>query len=105
VKLLDAEPQDFEYDGEMAADVALDPKLREAVYPFCRLTGPANVLVMPGLHAAHILTKAVPHLTSATTIGPVLMGLDKPAQIVPMQVGVNQLLDMACLAAYQAGPR
>jgi malate dehydrogenase (oxaloacetate-decarboxylating)(NADP+) len=105
VKLLDAERQDFEYDGEMAADVALDPKLREALYPFCRLTGPANVLVMPGLHAAHILTKAVPHLTSATTIGPVLMGLDKPAQIVPMQVGVNQLLDMACLAAYQAGPR
>jgi len=105
VKLLDAEKQDFEYDGEMAADVALDPKLRAAVYPFCRLTGPANVLVMPGLHAAHILTKAVPHLTSATTIGPVLMGLAKPAQIVPMQVGVNQLLDMACLAAYQAGLR
>ena len=103
VKLLDAEPQDFEYDGEMAADVALDPKLRATAYPFCRLSGPANVLVMPGLHAAHILTKAVPHLTSATTIGPVLMGLDRPAQIVPMGVGVNQLLDMAALAAYQAG--
>ena len=103
VKLLDAEPQDFEYDGEMAADVALDPKLRAAAYPFCRLTGPANVLVMPGLHAAHILTRAVPHLTSATTIGPILMGLAKPAQIVPMGVGVNQLLDMAALAAYQAG--
>ena len=103
VKLLDAEPQDFEYDGEMAADVALDPKLRAAAYPFCRLTGPANVLVMPGLHAAHILTRAVPHLTSATTIGPILMGLAKPAQIVPMGVGVNQLLDMAALAAYEAG--
>ncbi|MCS6892084.1 MAG: NADP-dependent malic enzyme [Rhodovarius sp.] len=105
VKLLDTHGADFEYDGEMAADVALDPKLRAALYPFCRLTGPANVLVMPGLHAAHILTKAVPHLTSATTIGPVLMGLEKPAQIVPMQLGVNQLLDMACLAAYQSLPR
>jgi malate dehydrogenase (oxaloacetate-decarboxylating)(NADP+) len=102
VKLLDAEGVDFEYDGEMGADVALDANLRASLYPFCRLTGPANVLVMPGLHAAHILTKAVPHLTSATTIGPVLMGLSHPAQIVPTGSGVNQLLDMATLAAYQA---
>ncbi|TCH98635.1 NADP-dependent malic enzyme [Roseococcus sp. SYP-B2431] len=102
VKLLDAKGVDFEYDGEMGADVALDANLRANLYPFCRLTGPANVLVMPGLHAAHILTKAVPHLTSATTIGPVLMGLRQPAQIVPTGAGVNQLLDMAALAAYQA---
>ncbi|HEV7455394.1 MAG TPA: NADP-dependent malic enzyme [Roseococcus sp.] len=102
VKLLDAQGVDFEYDGEMGADVALDANLRASLYPFCRLTGPANVLVMPGLHAAHILTKAVPHLTSATTIGPVLMGLSHPAQIVPTGSGVNQLLDMAALAAYQA---
>ncbi|WP_206934895.1 NADP-dependent malic enzyme [Roseococcus thiosulfatophilus] len=102
VKLLDAEGVDFEYDGEMGADVALDANLRASLYPFCRLTGPANVLVMPGLHAAHILTKAVPHLTSASTIGPVLMGLSHPAQIVPTGSGVNQLLDMAALAAYQA---
>jgi len=102
VKLLDAQEVDFEYDGEMGADVALDANLRASLYPFCRLTGPANVLVMPGLHAAHILTKAVPHLTSATTIGPVLMGLSHPAQIVPTGSGVNQLLDMATLAAYQA---
>ena len=102
VKLLDEQTVDFEYDGEMGADVALDPGLRASLYPFCRLTGAANVLVMPGLHAAHILTKAVPHLTSATTIGPVLMGLSRPAQIVPTGAGVNQLLDMATLAAYQA---
>ncbi|MBY0337876.1 MAG: NADP-dependent malic enzyme [Acetobacteraceae bacterium] len=102
VKLLDAEGADFEFDGEMSADVALDPGLRASLYPFCRLTGPANVLVMPGLHAAHILTKAVPRLTSATTIGPVLIGLSKPAQIVPTGAGVNQLLDMAALAAFQA---
>ncbi len=102
VKLLDEARPDFEYDGEMGADVALDANLRASLYPFCRLSGPANVLVMPGLHAAHILTKAVPHLTSATTIGPVLMGLSRPAQIVPTGAGVNQLLDMATLAAYQA---
>jgi len=102
VKLLDGRDVDFEYDGEMAADVALDPDLRSRFYPFCRLTGPANVLVMPGLHAAHILTRATPHLTSATTIGPLLMGLGAPAQIVATDASVNQLLDMACLAAYQA---
>jgi malate dehydrogenase (oxaloacetate-decarboxylating)(NADP+) len=102
VKLLDERRVDFEYDGEMSADVALDPGLRARLYPFCRLTGPANVLVMPGLHAAHILTRATPHLTSATTIGPLLIGLGAPVQIVPTDAGVNQLLDMACLAAYQA---
>lgn len=101
VKLLDERKADFEYDGEMTADVALDPALR-SLYPFCRLNGPANVLIMPGLHAAHILSKAAPRLTSATTIGPVLMGLEKPAQIVPISAGVNQILDMACLAAHDA---
>ena len=102
VKLLDQQGVDFEYDGEMSAEVALDANLRASLYPFCRLTGPANVLVMPGLHAAHILPKAVPPLASATAIGPVLMGLSRPAQIVSTGAGVNQLLDMAALAAYQA---
>jgi malate dehydrogenase (oxaloacetate-decarboxylating)(NADP+) len=102
VKLLDQTGVDFEHDGEMAADVALDPALRVQLYPFCRLTGPANVLVMPGLHAAHILTRAVPQLTSAPVIGPLLFGLSRPAQIVPMSASVNQVLDMACLAAHAA---
>jgi malate dehydrogenase (oxaloacetate-decarboxylating)(NADP+) len=105
VKLLDQREVDFEYDGEMAADVALDPALRATLYPFCRLTGAANVLVMPGLHAAHILTKAAPRLTSAQTIGPLLMGLSAPVQIVGMEAGVNQILDIACLAAHAAIPR
>ncbi|TDH63568.1 NADP-dependent malic enzyme [Dankookia rubra] len=102
VKLLDQRQVDFEYDGEMSADVALDPALRAHLYPFCRLTGAANVLVMPGLHAAHILTKSVPRLTSGTAIGPLLMGLSKPVQIVPVDASVTQLLDMACLAAHAA---
>ncbi|HZF76368.1 MAG TPA: NADP-dependent malic enzyme [Acetobacteraceae bacterium] len=105
VKLLDARGVDFEYDGEMAADVALDPALRAQLYPFSRLTGPANVLVMPGLHAAHILTKAVPRLTSARTIGPLLFGLSSSVQIAGLEAGVGQLLDLACLAAHAAIPR
>jgi malate dehydrogenase (oxaloacetate-decarboxylating)(NADP+) len=105
VKLLTERGADFEFDGEMAADVALDPALRAALYPFCRLSGPANILIMPGLHAAHILTRSVPQLTSATVIGPLLTGLSHSAQIVPMQAGVNQILDVACLAAHAALPR
>jgi malate dehydrogenase (oxaloacetate-decarboxylating)(NADP+) len=105
VKLLDARGVDFEYDGEMGADVALDPVLRAALYPFCRLTGPANVLVCPGLHAAHILTKATPRLTSATSIGPLLVGLSRSAQIVPVEASVNQVLEIACLAAHAAIPQ
>jgi malate dehydrogenase (oxaloacetate-decarboxylating)(NADP+) len=105
VKLLAERGADFEFDGEMAADVALDPKLRAALYPFCRLTGPANVLIMPGIHAAHILTRAVPQLTSSTVIGPLLTGLSHSAQIVPMQAGVNQIVDVACLAAHAAVTR
>ena len=105
VKLLSERGADFEFDGEMAADVALDPALRAALYPFCRLTGPANVLIMPGIHAAHILTRAVPQLTSSTVIGPLLTGLSHSAQIVPMQAGVNQIVDVACLAAHAAVTR
>ena len=105
VKLLTERGADFEFDGEMSADVALDPKLRAALYPFCRLTGPANVLIMPGIHAAHILTRAVPQLTSSTVIGPLLTGLSHSAQIVPMQAGVNQIVDVACLAAHAAVTR
>ena len=105
VKLLTERGADFEFDGEMSADVALDPGLRASLYPFSRLTGPANILIMPGLHAAHILTRSVPRLTSATVIGPLLTGLSHSAQIVPMQAGVNQILDVACLAAHAALPK
>jgi len=101
VALLDAKGVDFEYDGDMSPDVALDPA-RRALYPFCRLTGNANVLVMPGLHSAHITSRLAPRLGGGTLIGPLLLGLEKPAQVVPMDASVSQLVDMACLAAYQA---
>ena len=83
VRILDKQRVDFEYDGEMAADVALNMELREA-YPFCRLSGPANVLIMPAFHSASISTKMLQELGGATVIGPILVGLDRPVQIVPL---------------------
>ncbi len=101
VETLDHRGVDFEYDGEMSPDVALEPELR-ALYPFCRLTGPANVLVMPGLHSAHIVSRLAPRLGGGTTIGPLLIGMTHAAQIVPMDASSSQIVDVACLAAYQA---
>ncbi|HET7911626.1 MAG TPA: NADP-dependent malic enzyme [Pseudolabrys sp.] len=99
VKILDSRRVDFEYDGEMAADVALNPEL-VAAYPFCRLSGPANVLVMPAFHSASISTKMLQELGGATVIGPLLVGLDRPVQIVQLGAKDNQLVNMAALAAY-----
>ena len=101
VKLMDKRGVDFEYDGEMSPDVALEPSLR-ALYPFCRLTGPANVLVVPGLHSAHITTRIAPRLGGGSTIGPLLIGLTHPVQIAQLDSSVSQLVDLACLAAHQA---
>ena len=83
VTMLDRRNVDFEYDGEMAADVALSREAM-ALYPFCRLTGPANVLVMPAAHSASISTKMLQQLGGVTVIGPLLTGLDKPVQIASM---------------------
>jgi malate dehydrogenase (oxaloacetate-decarboxylating)(NADP+) len=99
VKILDGKRVDFEYDGEMAADVALNPSLA-AAYPFCRLSGPANVLVMPAFHSASISTKMLKELGGATVIGPLLVGLDRPVQIVQLGASDNQLVNMAALAAF-----
>jgi len=99
VRILDQRRVDFEYDGEMTADVALDPE-RLAAYPFCRLTGPANVLVMPALHSASISTKVLQELGGSTVIGPILVGLDRPVQIVPLGTKDTNLVNMAALAAY-----
>jgi malate dehydrogenase (oxaloacetate-decarboxylating)(NADP+) len=101
VRLLDQRRVDFEYDGEMAADVALNMDLREA-YPFCRLSGPANVLIMPGFQSASISTKLLLELGGATVIGPMLVGLDRPVQIVPLSANDAQIVNMAALAAFNA---
>ncbi len=102
VKLLDKRRVDFEYDGEMAADVALNPRMM-AQYPFCRLTGPANVLVMPAFHSASISTKMLQELGGSTVIGPLLVGLNKPVQIVSLNSKDSDIVNMAAIAAYNAG--
>jgi malate dehydrogenase (oxaloacetate-decarboxylating)(NADP+) len=102
IRLLDAEKVDFEYDGEMQADMALDYELLKSTYPFARLTGPANVLVMPGLHSAHISSRLMQKLGGVTVIGPVIDGLVKPVQIVQMGATVSDLVNHAALAAYGA---
>ncbi len=104
VAVLDARGVDFEYDGEMSPDVALDASFRE-LYPFCRLTGPANVLVMPGLHSAHITSRLAPRLGGGGTIGPLIIGLTHAAQLVSMNASVSQIVEVAALAAHQTVAR
>jgi malate dehydrogenase (oxaloacetate-decarboxylating)(NADP+) len=101
VRILDKRRVDFEYDGEMAADVALNAKVMEQ-YPFCRLSGPANVLVMPAFHSASISTKMLQELGGSTVIGPLLVGLDKSVQIVSMGAKDADIVNMAAIAAYNA---
>jgi malate dehydrogenase (oxaloacetate-decarboxylating)(NADP+) len=102
VKILDKRRVDFEYDGEMAADVALNPRLMQQ-YPFCRLSGPANVLVMPAFHSASISTRMLQELGGSTVIGPLLVGLNKPVQIVSLTAKDSDIVNMAAIAAYGAG--
>jgi malate dehydrogenase (oxaloacetate-decarboxylating)(NADP+) len=102
IALLDSRRVDFEYDGEIAADVALDPDLMKRLYPFCRLSGPANVLVMPNLHAANISSKLLHKMGGGQMIGPLLLGLDKPVQVVQMGATVSDLVNAAALAAHDA---
>jgi len=101
VRLLDTQNVDFEYDGDMSPDVALNEHVR-SVYPFCRLTQNANVLVMPGLHSAHISSHLLPMIGGGTMIGPLLLGMQHSAQLVPMGAAVSQIVDLACLAGYQS---
>ncbi|WP_407976044.1 NADP-dependent malic enzyme [Brucella pseudogrignonensis] len=102
VRILNTRHVDFEFDGEMSADVALNPKLMER-YPFIRLSGPANVIVTPDNHSASIAANMLQELGGATIIGPLLVGLDKPAQIVSIGAKDTDIVNMAAIAAYNAG--
>jgi malate dehydrogenase (oxaloacetate-decarboxylating)(NADP+) len=88
----------FEYEGEMSPDVALNPVMAR-VYPFSRLTGPANVLVMPGLQTANISAKLLKELGGDSVIGPVLVGMEQQVQIAPMSASASDLVTLAVLAA------
>ena len=102
VGLLDQRQPNFEYDGEMSPDVALDARLMRQLYPFCRLGGAANILVMPGLNSANITAKLLPHLGGGTVVGPLLMGLSHPVQIVNIGATVSDLVNLAALSAHDA---
>ncbi|MEL6258668.1 MAG: phosphate acyltransferase, partial [Pseudomonadota bacterium] len=100
IDMLDARDDiTFEYEGEMAADVALNPN-HKLIYPFSRLSGPANILVMPAIHSASISTQMLNALGGATVIGPVLLGLEKPVQIAPLGATVQDIVNLATFAAY-----
>ncbi|MCV6596703.1 MAG: NADP-dependent malic enzyme [Mangrovicoccus sp.] len=100
--VLDARGVDFEYDGEMTVDVALNPEAA-AAYPFQRLSGPANILVVPARHSASISVKLMQEMAGATVIGPILSGVEKPIQFCPTNATENDILNMAVLAAAKVG--
>jgi malate dehydrogenase (oxaloacetate-decarboxylating)(NADP+) len=101
-RVLDKRGVDFEYEGEMTVDVALNMTQQEA-YPFQRLSGPANVLVVPARHSASISTKLMQEMAGATVIGPILSGVDKSIQICSTNSTANDVLNMAILAACKVG--
>lgn len=98
VSILDQRKPAFEYEGEMAPDVALNEKVMKN-YPFCRLSGPANVLVMPGLQSANLSAKLLRELGGGAVIGPMLVGMEKPVQVATMASTASDLVTLAVLAA------
>ena len=103
VAMLDEMDVDFEYEGEMPPALALEPG-RRGNYPFMRLTGPANILIMPAIHSAAISTQLIQSLGGATVIGPMLLGMEKAVQICPLSASVSRILQMATVAAYDRPP-
>ena len=99
VEILDERGVEFEYEGEMNVDVALD-KSHRFLYPFSRLKGPANVLVMPAIHSASIATKLLRAGGGATVLGPMLLGFERPVQIARLGASVSEITHLATLAAY-----
>ncbi len=97
VHILDADPPGFEYEGEMAPDAALNPTVMK-LYPFSRLSAPANVLIMPGLQSANLSAKMLRELAGNAVIGPMLIGMEKPVQVAPMTATAPDILTLAVLA-------
>ncbi len=102
IEVLDKRNVNFEYEGEMTVDVALNPDVMKQ-YPFCRLTGPANILVVPARHSASISVKLMQEMGGATVIGPILTGIDKQVKICSTTSTVNDILNMAIMAACKVG--
>jgi malate dehydrogenase (oxaloacetate-decarboxylating)(NADP+) len=105
VKILDSIHCDFEYEGEMGPDVALNYEMQQRFYPFSRLTGPANILVMPGLQSANLSAKLLREIGGESVLGPYLLGMQLPVQIAPMTASASDLVTLAVLAAGSAKDR
>ena len=105
VKLLDELHVDFEYEGEMAPDVALNFETQRRFYPFSRLSGAANILVMPGLQSASLSAKMLKELGGESVLGPYIIGLQLPVQIAPMTATASDLVMLAVLAGVDADAR
>jgi malate dehydrogenase (oxaloacetate-decarboxylating)(NADP+) len=102
VKILKTRSIDFEFDGEMSVEIALNFNLMKKNYPFCNLSDEANILVMPGLHSANISFKLLQNLGGGSVIGPILLGSEFPIQIVQMGSTVNEITNAAIFSAYDA---
>jgi malate dehydrogenase (oxaloacetate-decarboxylating)(NADP+) len=105
VCILDGFKADFEYEGEMAPDVALNYDMQRQYYPFTRLSGPANILVMPGLQSASLSAKLLRELGGESVMGPYILGLEHPVQIAPMTASASDLVMLAVLAGGDAHAR
>ena len=101
IEILKKTNVDFDFDGEMQPDVALNPKYRET-YPFSKIVGNANILIMPALHSAAISTKLMKTIGGAKTIGPLLIGLGLPIEIAPLRSSPNDILNLASVAAFSS---
>jgi malate dehydrogenase (oxaloacetate-decarboxylating)(NADP+) len=99
--LLEKRKVDFEFEGEMQPDVALNPKFK-TIYPFSKLSAPANILIMPAIHSAAISTKLLKELGGSTLVGPLLIGLNKPIEIATLRSKVSDIFNMAAIAAFSS---
>ena len=101
IELLKKEKVDFDFDGEMQPDVALNP-IYQDVYPFSKIVGNANILIMPALHSAAISTKLMKVFGGGKLIGPLLIGLGSPIEVAPLRASTSEILNLASIAAYSS---
>jgi malate dehydrogenase (oxaloacetate-decarboxylating)(NADP+) len=101
VEILRDKNVDFEFDGDMQPDVALD-KEYQSLYPFSKIVGNANILIMPGQHSAAISYKMMKSLGDSKVIGPLLIGLGLPIEVAPLRSSTSEIINLASIAAYSA---
>ncbi|MDA7751887.1 NADP-dependent malic enzyme [Candidatus Pelagibacter sp.] len=101
VEILKDKNVDFDFDGDMQPDVALNEEYKE-LYPFSNIVGNANILIMPGQHSAAISYKMMKSLGNTKVIGPLLIGLGQPIEIAPLRSSTSEIINLASVAAYSA---